>query len=274
MMSPPSPGAPVLNYIRRGSGEPLVLLHGIGGELCVWEPVIPALAQVRDVIAIDLPGFGASPPLVDVDPAPAALAAAVARMLDGLGVSSAHIAGNSLGAWIALELARGGRARSVVGICPAGLWSAPLIAGNSSRRGSVRHLVRGLGPVLHVAMRSRRVRSAVLATFTAHPERVPYEAAWRMVHSYGRATAYAETNLAMRRTYFQDPEEITVPVTLAFGERDRLVTPVDIPGYATVSLPDCGHIPMWDNPELITRVVLDGSSASQASARRRTAAGR
>jgi pimeloyl-ACP methyl ester carboxylesterase len=273
-MSPLPPGALPLNSIRRGSGEPLVLLHGIGGELCVWEPVIPALAREREVIAMDLPGFGASPTLVEGDPTPAALAAAVARTLDALGLSYVHVAGNSLGAWIALELARAGRARSVVGICPAGLWSAPLIAGHSSRRGSVRHLVRGLGPALHVAMRSRRVRSAVLAPFTAHPERVPYEAAWRMVHSYGRATAYAQTNLAMRRTYFQNPEEITVPVTLAFGERDRLVAPVDIPGYATVNLPDCGHIPMWDHPELIAQVLLDGSSESAGSARSRAVAGR
>ena len=78
MMSVPPPAAPALDYIRRGSGEPLVLLHGIGGELCVWEPVIPALGEVREVIAIDLPGFGASPALVDVEPRPAALAAAVA----------------------------------------------------------------------------------------------------------------------------------------------------------------------------------------------------
>ena len=273
MMSASPPGAAALNHIRRGSGEPLVLLHGIGGELCVWEPVIPALAAVREVVAIDLPGFGGSPALVGVEPTPAALAVAVAHTLDDLSLPCVHVAGNSLGAWIALELARAGRARSVVGICPAGLWRAPLITGNSSRRGSVRHVVRGLGPALRVALHSRHVRSAVLATFTAHPERVPYEAAWRMVHSYGRATAYAQTNVAMRRSYFQDPEDITVPVTLAFGERDRLVAPVEIPGYTTIALPDCGHIPMWDNPELITEVLLAGSSVSEHSARRRVAAG-
>jgi pimeloyl-ACP methyl ester carboxylesterase len=273
MMSAPPPAVPALHYIRRGSGAPLVLLHGIGGELCVWEPVIPALAAVRDVIAIDLPGFGASPALVDVEPTPVALAAAVAQTLGALGLPRVHVAGNSLGAWIALELARAGHAHSVVGICPAGLWRAPLITGSSSRRGSARHVVRGLGPALHVALRSRRVRSAVLATFTAHPERVPYEAAWRMVHSYGRATAYAQTNVAMRRSYFRDPQDITVPVTLAFGERDRLVARVDIPGYTTIALPDCGHIPMWDNPELITEVLLAGSSAKAGSGRRRAAAG-
>ena len=89
-----------LNFERGGRGEPMVLLHGIGGELCVWEPVLEPLAEWLDVIAVDLPGFGHSPPLAGgAAPTPAALAAAIARLMDALGIASAHLGGNSLGAW-------------------------------------------------------------------------------------------------------------------------------------------------------------------------------
>ena len=110
-----------LNFDRQGHGDPLVLLHGISGELCVWEPVRDLLSQRAEVIAVDLPGFGRSPSLAPgIAPVPGALAAAVARLLDELEIARPHIAGNSLGAWIALELAAISRARSVTALCPAG----------------------------------------------------------------------------------------------------------------------------------------------------------
>jgi pimeloyl-ACP methyl ester carboxylesterase len=113
-----------LSHHRGGAGEPLVLIHGIGSFFQVWEPVLPALEAEREVIAIDLPGFGASAVLDGGrEPHPVALAAAVAAFLDGLGIADAHIAGNSLGGWVALELAKLGRARSVCALSPAGFWN-------------------------------------------------------------------------------------------------------------------------------------------------------
>jgi len=112
-----------LNFHRQGSGEPLVLLHGIGGEWQVWEPLLERLSQERDVIAVDIPGFGASSPLANgVTPTPQALAAAVGHFSDDLAIPTAHLAGNSLGGWIALELAKVGRGRSVTALSPAGHW--------------------------------------------------------------------------------------------------------------------------------------------------------
>src|SRR5687767_8665341 len=124
-----------LNIERKGQGEPLLLLHGIGGELCIWEPVLEALARRADVIAVDLPGFGRSPALPEgVVPTPGALAAAIARLLDELAIDSAHLVGNSLGGWVALELAAISRARSVTALCPAGLWGAPVLRAGASAR--------------------------------------------------------------------------------------------------------------------------------------------
>ena len=115
-------------YQRMGRGEPLVLLHGFGGSGRIWRPVLPFLLAHRDVIAVDLPGFGASAPLPARSPhTPDQLAAAVERLLDALDLDAPQVAGHSLGAWVALELALRGRAGSVTAVCPAGLWptSAP-----------------------------------------------------------------------------------------------------------------------------------------------------
>ena len=112
---------PRLASTRSGTGETLVLLHALGLSRRVWDPVLPALAGHFDVIAVDLPGFGDSAPLTH-EPTPAALAAAVAALLDELGVTSPHLAGNSLGGWVALELAGIRSAASLTLLSPAGLW--------------------------------------------------------------------------------------------------------------------------------------------------------
>ena len=251
-----------LHFERQGRGEPLLLLHGIGGELCVWEPVLDVLSEWAAVIAVDLPGFGRSPALpAGVAPTPGAIAATVARLLDELEIESAHIAGNSLGAWIGLELGKTPRARSVTALCPAGLWSAPLLREGASARGRLQRIARRLRPLLPLLMLSRRVRRLALTHVVADPDRVPRTAAQRMVSSYARAPAYEATNTAMLASHFTGAEQISVPLTIAFGERDGMARPVrlPVPGARTLVLPDCGHIPMWDDPELVAQLVLETS---------------
>ncbi len=121
--APLRPGPPgcALVRSRTGSGTPLVLLPGLGEDSTGWLPVLPALAARHEVILLDLPGFGTAPPLPSqVWPTSRALAKAVAAELDRLGVTRPHVAGFSLGGRVGLELARRGRARSVVAIGPNG----------------------------------------------------------------------------------------------------------------------------------------------------------
>ena len=257
----------MIEHLRQGSGDPMLLLHGIGGEHCVWEPVLDRLAARFDVIAVDLPGFGSSPPLPDgVTPTPEALARAVGAFLDEQGIDRAHLVGNSLGGWIALELGKLGRARSVTGLCPAGLWGRPLLPEGTTVRGRAHRLVRRLRPVLPVLLAAPAARRAALSPFVANPDKVPYHAAWRMIAGYGRATAYDATSSAMRSTHFEDPELVDAPVTLAFGEHDRMIRPVrlDVAGARSVILPGCGHIPMWDDPELVATVIEQTAAAALA----------
>ncbi|MBA3359000.1 MAG: alpha/beta fold hydrolase, partial [Thermoleophilaceae bacterium] len=134
--SPPQP----LAYDRSGSGKPLVLVHPLGADRGMWEPVLPLLAGRHDTIAVDMPGFGESPELPEDVPATArAIAASVEATLDSLGIDCAHVAGNSLGGWVALEFAKTERCLSVTTLCAAGFWGRPLgprpeIARSTARR--------------------------------------------------------------------------------------------------------------------------------------------
>jgi pimeloyl-ACP methyl ester carboxylesterase len=111
-----------LDHHRGGSGAPLVLLHGIGHSWRGWQPMLPLLEQRFDVLAVDMPGFGHSDPFPEaVDSTPEALADAVEDEMARAGFDRAHIAGNSLGGWVSLELARRGRAETVTAISPSGL---------------------------------------------------------------------------------------------------------------------------------------------------------
>jgi pimeloyl-ACP methyl ester carboxylesterase len=236
-----------------------VLIHPLGGSIVVWEPILDRLAAERDVIALDMPGFGASPALANgAEPTPERLAAGVGAFLDSLDVGDAHLVGNSLGAWVAVELARAGRARSVTGIAPAGFWSRPL----GPRKGiEPRTLARIAVPLLPVLSRSARGRRLALGGAVAHPERVPPDAAARLIRDYARSPAFVGANRAMRSGLVGELAGLKLPVTLAWAEHDELVGPSrSVPGARMVDLPGCGHIPTWDDPELVTRVILEASS--------------
>ena len=233
-----------------------MLIHPLGAELVVWEPVLGRLARERDVIAIDLPGFGGSPPLANGSiPTPRVLAGAVASFLDELGLGRVHVAGNSLGGWVALELARTGRALSVAGVCTAGLWKRPL---GPRPGGDIRPIGRAMLPILPALLRSGRGRRLLLRGSVARPERVPAQAATRLVRSYVTAPGFDGANHAMRAEVFSGVEDIRVPVTLAWAEHDRLVARprTRVPDWRTVTLHGCGHIPTWDDPDQVARLLL------------------
>ncbi|MDA0159689.1 alpha/beta fold hydrolase [Solirubrobacter ginsenosidimutans] len=275
---------------RVGVGEPLVLLHALGTDRHMWDPVIDRLAAERDVIALDMPGFGASPTIAElarrglaaserpaspadlagVDHArlaalaaggavsPADLAAAIHSHLVALGLDRPHVAGNSLGGWVALELALAGRARSVTAIAPAGLWAQPL----SPKRSAARRLARALRPALPALLKSGRGRRIALGGTIAHPERIPYAAALALVRAYADAPGFDAANAGMRAGRFTGLAEIDVPLTLAWPEHDRLVArPSTVPAVAReFRLRGCGHMPTWDDPEQVARVLLAGSA--------------
>jgi pimeloyl-ACP methyl ester carboxylesterase len=219
----------------------------------MWDPVIERLAQEREVFAVDMPGFGGSPAISPATPAD------LARAIDAeLGLDRPHVAGNSLGGWVALELALAGRARSVTAIAPAGLWEQPL----APKRSVAHALARTLNPALPALLRSAHGRRLALGGTIAHPERVPYAAALQLVRAYGQAPGFDAVNAGMRAGRFTGLAEIEVPLTLVWPEHDRLVVrPRAVPDFAReFRLRGCGHMPTWDDPEQVARVLLAGSS--------------
>lgn len=244
-------------YDRLGHGPSLVLLHPLGADRRVWDPILERLAQHRDVVAADLPGFGESPPLAQA-PTPSALAGAVAELLAALGLARPHLAGNSLGGWVALELALAGHARSVTAIAPAGLWPEPLMP----KRGIAHRLARAALPLVDFLTASDGGRRLLLANSIAHPERVPPRDAAHLIRAYATAPGFRAANDAMRSRRFNGLERIHVPVTLVWPERDRLVErPAWLPpNVASRVLEDAGHIPMWDAPTQLTRILARTSA--------------
>ncbi len=226
----------------------------------MWRGVVEILAEDRDVLAVDLPGFGESAPLPDgVEPTPWAIAEHLVAWLDSIGLERPHVAGNSLGGWIALEMAKLGAVSSVTGVCPAGLWSGPL-----APKPFVMHRVaRTLRPALPALMRSDAAKAFALNGIVAHPERVSHEDAVRVTRAYATAPSFVATNKAMRANFFQGGERIRVPVLLAWGEHDRMVVPPQpgvLPLARSIVLRDCGHLPMLDDPQATAAVLHRGST--------------
>lgn len=260
-------------YSRSGQGEPLVLLHGIGSSRDAWEAVVPALAERFDVIAVDLPGFGASPPLpAGTEPSPAALAAAVAGLLHDLGIDRPHLAGNSLGGWVAIEIAKTCSVRSVTLLSPAGLWRAgtPLYCMASLRLS--RWLAEHAGPALSRIVATRPGRVLVLGQMLAHPARLPASQARSAVLALGTCPGFDATLAATARRRIRGAQQVTAPVTVTFGSRDIVLLKHQSrqlgelpPGTRTAALPGCGHLPMTDDPAAVADLIITSTSRATLS---------
>ncbi|MCI4042917.1 alpha/beta fold hydrolase [Streptomyces sp. TRM75563] len=254
-------------YERTGSGEPLLLLHGIGHHLQAWDPVTRILAAEREVIAVDLPGFGTSPALPDGVPYDLGTVGPVyGAFCAELGLDRPHVAGNSLGGMHALELGRAGLARSVTALSPAGFWT------EAERRyafGTLRTMRRSAlalpVPLIERLSRSAAGRTALTSTIYARPGRRSPEAVLAETLALRGATGFHQTLEVGRGASF-DEDVKGIPVTVAWGTRDRILLRRQgvrarrvIPDARLVRLPGCGHVPMNDDPALVARVILDTS---------------
>ncbi|MFE0172008.1 alpha/beta fold hydrolase [Streptomyces sp. NPDC059002] len=263
--SPSGPRELTVAYERAGAGEPLLLLHGIGHHWQAWSPVFDILAAEHDVIAVDLPGFGESAALPDGLPYDLATVTKVLGALcEALEIERPHVAGNSLGGLLALELGREKLVRSVTALSPGGFWTeterryafGTLLA---MRRGA-RMLPR---PAIERLSRTAAGRAALTGTIYARPWRRSPEAVVAETLALGAATGFEETLAAGRDVLFRD-DVPGLPVTVAWGSKDRLLlrrqgirAKHTIPGARLIRLTGCGHVPMNDDPALVARVILD-----------------
>ena len=252
-----------IEYDRTGEGEPLLLLHGTGGSRRHWRPVIDGLAARHDVIAVDLPGHGDSEaPPDDADHSPVGYAARLAGFLDDLGLDSVHVAGDSVGAWTALELAKLGRARSVTAIAPAGLWERRDPWRCVVKLWATYRLGRITRPLTDRALKSEAGRTRLLRGTVAKPLNLTEEEARDLIETYNSTSTFTTHLSHTRRGRFQGGEAIAVPVTVAWGDEEKLIPGSarrddELPAHTkTVTLAGCGHVPFWDDPDEVIRTIL------------------
>ena len=259
---------------REGSGEPLVLLHGIICDGKVWRHVTPLLADEFDTIALNALGHFGGPRPTDRPATLAQMIDSAESQLDELGLDRPHLAGNSMGGWVALELARRGRAKSVCGLSPAGTWKIDWedrervyellrTAIKESKRG------RRLLPLL---ARSARFRRYATQNGAVHGDRVSRADLIDMVD--------ATIGCEIAHDLLEDQQELEpldpppCPITLAWAEHDVLF-PVDLygtrakelmPGAHFVVLEDTGHMPMLDDPKLVADTIRAATKRSSSTA--------
>lgn len=252
---------------RGGNGPPLVLLHGFTDTWRTWDLVLPALERRHAVLAPTLAGHAGGPRLADGF-AVGALADAVERAMDDAGLETAHIAGNSLGGYVALQLAARGRARSVVALAPAGGWDDD----GTAMRAVFDYFVlmqkqlRAGAPNADRLVESPERRRLATQMITVAYEHIPGELlAHQIVGAAACEGAIPLIQLALRDGYPLDMAAIACPVRIVWGTEDRLLEWPSaaarfgrgLPHADWVVLDDMGHCPQLDVPLETAQLILD-----------------
>lgn len=251
-----------IDYTRAGSGDPMVLIHGIGHQRSAWGNTFELLAQDFDVIAIDLPGFGRSP--APVRPHSYRMDSYVDQFEDlfaHLGLDRPHVAGNSLGGMFALELAARGSVATATAISPAGFWGPLGLVHAVASLSTMKVSAHAPRPLLKLFSHTKALRKVSLRRLYAHPENVPGPVAYGDALNLRTSPGFFPVAWQVSRTRYR--RQPLVPVTIAWGTKDRLLPPSQavaarqqLPMVSHLTLPDCGHVPMIDNPELVAGVIV------------------
>lgn len=254
-----------LHHIRRGHGQPLLLIHGIGGSWRSWNPILDALAARREVIALDLPGHGQSSALPGENSF-YSLTDAVEAWLRAEGLTGVACVGSSMGARMVLELARRGAVGATVALDPGGFWQGWQVpAFYYSVAGSVR-LLRAAEPLLPTLTGHALTRTLLLAQFSARPWRVPAAVALTELRSFVHTPVFDEL---LRHLAYGPRQEgaprgsLRAPLVIGWGRQDRVCFPSQA-RRATAAFPDaalywfdrCGHFPHWDQPAETVALIL------------------
>ncbi len=257
-----------MHVVRRGSGKPLLLVHGLGATWESWELVLPALAARREVVAIDLPGFGKTPPLAG-EVSIATLADALTQFLEQEDLSTIDMVGSSMGARLVLELARRGVGGNVVSLDPGGFWTDSQVRYfGTSVKASIA-LVRVLRPVLPLLTGNPVGRTALLAQFSRRPWALPSELVLRELRGYA---TFPSVDAALH-ALVHGPRQEGAPagslpgrVVIGWGRQDKVLLPSQakramerFPGATLHWFDKCGHFPQWDQPAQTVELILDST---------------
>jgi pimeloyl-ACP methyl ester carboxylesterase len=259
-----------LSWDCAGSGEPLLLLHGIGTTRDDFSALRPALEAEYEVFAVDLPGHGDSPALSE-RPTIHAITDAIEADLDALGTGRVHVLGNSIGARIALELARRDRALSVVSIAPSGLNLLPERIYQGAMMSTFRLLMCMLYPAIGPLARLPAGRAALLTGLRSQPWLASEVEVLALREGFGECEDF--WRLLFWGILADVPtglDDVRCPVILAQGTADVVAsgqTPrylLAVPGAAFRPLFGAGHAPQSDVPGSILQLVRQASRRADA----------
>lgn len=273
------------HYEDVGQGRPLILLHGLGMSHVAWKKIIHNLANERRVLAFDIAGFGITPSVPDnILPTPANLVTGIGSLAETLSQIDAErqiskeyecvdVVGNSYGGYLALEAAKVGklgcfRVKSIAAISPAGLWKKHYPMRSEVVLQLARLGARRLPRLTRTLLRREYTRKLVMAVPMS--TNVPEEDAYELANIFGSAPIFASKAAFKNfRKSIKDPfvggrtmSEHT-RVTIAFGKRDWLLPPSarlrhEIPeDVIWQNRKGWGHVPMWDDPEGVTKFILE-----------------
>ena len=254
----------VMHQIERGAGRKLLLIHGLGGSWQSWSPILDALAAERHVIAIDLPGHGATPAEPESGSF-AGLVDQVERYIAESDLAGVDVVGSSMGARLVLELARRGGVGRVVALDPGGFWRGWERKFFKTTIGLSGKLLRAIRPALPALSRSAASRTALLAQLSARPWALDP----KLVDTELTGITRTSTFDALVRDLAAGPEQRgpaadpTQKIVIGWGRQDRLCLPrqaarakAAFPSAELHWFDDCGHFPMWDQPEETAALVL------------------
>ena len=248
---------------RQGTGPPLLLLHGTNSSRSIWKPLLPQLTAKREAITVDLPAHGESEPTSFT---PIEWAKEVATLLDELGLDRIAVVGHSSGGWTALELAKLGRARGVLALAPAGLWSkhSPPITD------AILYLNWHLGQILGTSIATRPLRTKtgrrlLMRQISARPAEIPPDTALAMTSTMLSSKHFPEHFKQTRRLRFLGGRQIPAetPIHIVWADKDQIARKRtsqhtdQLPTHATVETwTKCGHMLMWDTPQQVVDAAL------------------
>lgn len=244
----------------------MLLLHGIGGSWQSWTPVLDELAGQREVIAVDLPGFGDTPPLPGTLTF-ARLVDATVQFLEFNNLVGVDVAGSSMGARMVLDLARRGVVGAVVSLDPGGFWQGwERQFFGASIAASIR-LIRALQPAMPAITANAALRTVMFAQLSPRPWDLSPAVLLTEMQNYARSPSFDDLLADLVKSPMQEgvaPGVLRKPLTIGWGRSDRVTLPRQA-ARAVARFPDArlhwferaGHFPMWDTPAETARLILE-----------------
>ena len=253
-----------------GDGPPLFLIHGMGSASTIWKGIIPILEENFRVIAVDLPGHGNTPLVAGQEMDPISLGKSIFKLADDYGIPNFHLVGNSLGGWVALEMAAlyPERIFSVTGLAPAGLWLTPYSSRIPGSAGS-KVIASALQHIAPSLLKYEAIRKIGFSSVSPKWRELSVETCIDATLAMGRAPGYFPAWDAILKKRFDREIPTTVATTIIFGDTDNTLPARTCqerslaPRHAKwLVLSECGHAPMWDQPDEVCAEIF--ATAKQA----------